>query len=185
MRRVMLMVLWLGLGQAAQAQLQFEGENLLVPVPEGFELAYEAQDETGEIREYVPEGENWERWSRMLTVQVFRERAGVDPKQFLAAMQITLAEACQGVEAGQFSEGTNGMIADAQATFFCPLNPGTGLPETFIARAFGGADALYVVQFAWRSVPDDGALEVGSEFLSTVAVCDTRNIDVPCPEGSQ
>lgn len=35
----------------------------------------------------------------------------------------------------------------------CPRNPATHMPETTVFRVIQGQDALYVVQWAWRSNP--------------------------------
>jgi hypothetical protein len=62
----------------------------------------------------------------------------------------------------------------------CPNNPRTGRPETTAFRIIRGEDALYDVQYAWRSVPSDEAVEAAMKILGQFTVCDSRRVEHPC-----
>ena len=65
--------------------------------------------------------------------------------------------------------------------FTCPLNPQTGKPETFYDKLISGTDALYSVQYSFRSTLDPEVVPSTLAFLDKVGVCDTRLPDRPCP----
>jgi hypothetical protein len=64
----------------------------------------------------------------------------------------------------------------------CPNNPETSKPETVIFRVIQGKDALYSVQYAWRSVPEKEQFISAIKYLGQVLVCDTTSSDHPCPD---
>jgi S1-C subfamily serine protease len=59
----------------------------------------------------------------------------------------------------------------------CPKVAATGKPETTVFRVIKGKDALYSVQYAWRTVPSDDA----KNAFSKTSVCDNRDPSHPCP----
>jgi len=162
---------------------QLQDENLLAGVPEGFEVGYQASQNGMVIAEFVPKGETVEAWSRMITVQVFRGLPNADGDQLASNMQQGWETACAGSDVGRADAGTVNGYEWVAWHFSCPLNPETSLPETMWLRAISGADALYVVQYAYRALPSAERETPATEYLATISVCDTRRPDRPCPEG--
>ena len=162
---------------------QLQDENLLAGVPEGFEVGYQASQNGMVIAEFVPKGETVEAWSRMITVQVFRGLPNADGDQLASNMQQGWETACAGSDVGRDDAGTVNGYEWVAWHFSCPLNPETSLPETMWLRAISGADALYVVQYAYRALPSAECETPATEYLATISVCDTRRPDRPCPEG--
>lgn len=162
---------------------QLQAENLLAGVPEGFEVGYHASQNGMIIAEFVPKGETVEAWSRMITVQVFRGLRNADGDQLASNMQQGWEAACTGSDVGRDDAGKVNGYDWVAWHFSCPMNPETNLPETMWLRAVSGADALYVVQYAYRALPSVEREGPATEYLSTISVCDTRRADRPCPEG--
>src|SRR5689334_5446144 len=60
---------FLALAGAAHAELV--NENLLVGVPDGYKVDYQAHNDTQMINEMVPQAESVKTWTEMVTVQIF------------------------------------------------------------------------------------------------------------------
>jgi hypothetical protein len=56
----------------------------------------------------------------------------------------------------------------AQMRVDCPLNPTTGLPETFFAKAMPGRTDMHVAQVAFRRVPSAGDVAWAERYLAAV-----------------
>jgi hypothetical protein len=162
------------------AQQLIDAENLLISPPEDFKIGYQSNRDNRLMTEYVPAAETVEDWTQMLTVQIFRG-AAVDPASFLGGVGKRYMDACAGTTAKGIYTGTiNGYVV-SMLLLKCPMNPGSGKPETTAFRVIKGSDALYSVQRAWRSVPTDRELDEAMHALGKVTVCDTRAAEHPCP----
>ncbi|MBV8192540.1 MAG: hypothetical protein JO339_35300 [Alphaproteobacteria bacterium] len=146
--------LWLAV---APVQAQFQGENLLVSMPAGFNSGYQDTRNGMSIQEWVPEGETVQNWSEMVTVQVFHDRRDLDPRAMLDSIQRGWLKACAGSAAAPIVTGKVDGYDTAAMVLRCPLNGETGKPETTAFRAIKGRDSFYVIQRALRSVPDASA----------------------------
>jgi hypothetical protein len=67
----------------------------------------------------------------------------------------------------------------------CPRNPATGKPEMTWFKALQGNDSFYVVQKAFKFVPDKDQVAKWMGFLRAVAVCDSRLPDRACPQADK
>ncbi|HUO11393.1 MAG TPA: hypothetical protein VMU37_01425, partial [Caulobacteraceae bacterium] len=67
---------------SALSAAAFQDENLLVAIPSGFQLGKQGEQGSMIGAEYVPQGETVSDWSRMITVQVFRNLKKFDPNKF-------------------------------------------------------------------------------------------------------
>lgn len=129
------------------------------------------------MTEWVPNGQTVEDWTEMLTVQIFHDLKEVQPAAFLQNVGTRYLNACPGTPKDTIHTGTvNGYVV-SMLELKCPMNPGTGKPETTVFRVIKGKDALYSVQYAWRKAPSEDA----SQALSKSTVCDTRDASHSCP----
>jgi hypothetical protein len=140
---------------------------LAMPAAPGFVIGHEAERDGNAIVERVPSGETVQKWTRMITMQRF---AGVarrtDSDGFLQLMLDGLERACPGATvAYRRPVGSN-----AQMRVDCPLNPATGLPETFFAKAMPGAADMHVAQVAFRRVPSAEDASWAEHYLAGVAL---------------
>jgi len=166
-----------GPSPAAESQ----GENLLFQLPPGFQFGDQGQSGPGsEIAEYIPKGETVDAWSRLVTVQIFHNLKAFDPDRFAETIRDRAPASCPGEQGALVKHGLDHGYIFTVWLFSCPLNPQTGKPETFYDKLISGADALYSVQYSFRSVPDLDASESASAYLDSVNVCDTRLPDRPC-----
>src|SRR5574340_187321 len=78
----------------------FEGENLLVTVPQGYKIDFQQKKSNVQITEMVPASETVHGWTEMVTVQVFNGMKGVTPAQFRARMVQSWTGACANAVAG-------------------------------------------------------------------------------------
>jgi hypothetical protein len=169
-----------GVGSAARAQLQ--DENLLVTMPGGFKVGMNESRKGLIMQEWVPAGETVQNWTEMVTVQIFLNRADIDPTQFLGLMEKQWAGACKGSTASPPTVGKVNGYAAAMSLLRCPLLAQTGKPETTMFRAIKGNDSFYLVQRAVRAVPDEARLQQMRRYLETVSLCDSRRPARSCPK---
>jgi cell fate (sporulation/competence/biofilm development) regulator YmcA (YheA/YmcA/DUF963 family) len=169
-------------GTIAVGQSLLDGENLLVSPPKNFEVAHDSRSGNNSITEFVPAGETVEKWTQMLTVQVFRQSQS-DATAFLQFVGKKFSDACpgttlvgRGIETGR----VNGYVV-SMLFLKCPKNPETGKPESTVFRAIRGRDALYSFQQAWRAVPADQEVKDAIQTMERAVVCDTRSTEHPCP----
>ena len=159
------------------------GENLLAGLPEPFELGWQTQQDNLEMFEYVPHGEKVEDWTRMITIQVFHGKPGTDGSGVGSQMAAIWGKACAGGTGLEATTGTENGYGFAVWSYDCPLNPETQKPESMFLKAMIGADALYVVQYAYRAEADEDMVSEAVGYLKTVGVCDTRVPEQACPVG--
>jgi hypothetical protein len=170
------------MASAALGQALIEAENLLVSPPDGFKVGFKGSQGNTVMTEFVPAGQTVDDWTAMVTVQLWRH-ATVSPATFLQNVGGRYESACPGtgVDKGGIHTGqVNGYVV-SMLLLRCPNNPSTGKPETTAFRVIKGNDALYSVQYAWRSVPSGQELDDAMHFLAKVTVCDTRTPEHPCP----
>ena len=136
------------------------------PLP-GFVVGYQAARHGNSIREQVPAGETFQKWSRMVTTQRFAGGARrTDGNGFLQSMIDGLQRACP--RAKVVYRRPVGKVAQMRVD--CPVNPSTALPETFFARAMPGASDMHVAQVAFRRVPSAQDVAWAERYLAAVTL---------------
>ena len=163
---------------AAPSQLQ--AENLLFAPPKNFKIGYHS-DHIGSLTEFVPSGQTVDDWTEMLTVQIFRNLKEVAPAAFLQKIGAQWLNACPETPKGSILNGQVNGYSVSMLVLKCPKSPSTGKPEATVFRVIKGTDALYSVQYAWRTLPSDE----GQQALAKSTVCDTRDPSHPCPSFDQ
>ena len=140
-------------------------ETLLRPALPGFVVGYDLARNGNSIVEQVPAGETVEKWTRMVTTQRFAGVARrVDGNGFLQTMLDGLQQGCPGAKVTY--RRTSGK--SAQMRVDCPLNPSTGLSETFFAKAMPGASDMHVAQVAFRRAPTANDVTWAESYLTSV-----------------
>ena len=142
-------------------------DTLIRPALPGFVVGYDVARNGNSIVEQIPAGETVEKWTRMITTQRF---AGVarrtDGNAFLQLMIDRLQRACPGATvAYRRASGKT-----AQMRIDCRLNPSTGLPETFMAKAMPGATDMHIAQVAFRRVPSADDIAWADRYLASVSL---------------
>ena len=173
-------LLQMGLPYRALAQSQLDAENLIVARPPGWKTGSQTSHDNRSMAEWVPASETVDDWTQMITVGVYRH-ATVDATTFLQRITQQWLAACPGSQAKGIVTGQTNAYVVSMQVLTCPKNPTTGKPEVTAFRAIKGQDALYSVQRAFRSLPNDADYNDTIHFLSTVTVCDTRTPAHPCP----
>jgi hypothetical protein len=167
----------------ALAQSKLLDENLISPVPTGFQIGMHANNGPMTIAEFVPDGETVKDWSKMVTVQIFHNLHGVDPDAFSDGMKTRWLAACAGSEVHKIKNGLENGYPFSLYLYACPLNPATSKPENMFAKVISGSDSLYSVQFAYKIPLDTEIITPTMTYLGSIKVCDTRLPDRPCPPG--
>src|SRR3569623_1963228 len=180
MRRLLTLCLFVLTGAPAFA---FEGENLLVTMPQGYKVGFQQKSGGKQITEMVPSSETVEGWTEMVTVQIFGGMKGVTPDQFRGRMVQLWSGACANAVAGPPTLAVENGYPIAFWMMNCPVNKQTGKPETTWFKAIQGNDSFYVVQKAFKFDPSQDQIVQWAQYLKKVAVCDTRVPARACPPG--
>jgi len=176
MRNILIAIVAAGLANS-HAAAQPAGERLARPALAGFVTGYDANANGSAMLEQIPVGETVERWTRMVTTQRFARLAGkTDARTFLLELGASVSRACPGARTSPVQ--MRGAAAELRAD--CPLNPSTGKPETFLAKAMMGATDLHVAQVAFRRVPTNADLQWARDYLAGVALCRAGDVQAAC-----
>ena len=173
------LVCFLSFTAAASAQLQ--NENLLVALPSGYKIDYQARKDQIAISEMVPQQESVKNWTEMVTVQIF---FGLKrpPEQFKAQMEKLWSESCAGSKIESITSGPENGYRALVWMQSCPLNRQTGKPEITWFKAIQGNDSFYLVQKAFRFAPTQEQVAQWTRYLQSVTACDSRLPDRTCPK---
>jgi hypothetical protein len=158
-------------------------ENLLVGLPEGFVSGYDGAQDGQELHEFVPQGESVDDWSRMVTIEIFHDAHNIDLVAFAQDIARSWQDACPGSSVGGLGQGGINGYPFVVWRYLCPDNPATDKPEIMWMKAISGADAAYVVQYAYRAELTDDREQAALDYLKAVSACDTRVKAYACPSG--
>jgi hypothetical protein len=172
------------LGSAAAADV-LVNENLLAGAPPGYKIGF--QDKKSELQqtEWVPVGQTVDKWTEMLTVQVFYGLK-TTPQQFMRTLEQRWHGACPGAgEAQPIVSGVENGYASLLWILDCPQNPTTGQLELTWFKGIQGNDSFYVVQKAFKFSPNKEQIARWVGYLKAVQVCDSRIADRACPQAKK
>jgi len=170
--RAVPLCLALGVSLASATAMAASSEQVLMPKFDGYVKAFEASDpKTGDITEFVPEGQTVEAWTDMVTVNIAPNSAWVSPRAFLGTMEAGWREVCQNSQANWLREGEEHGRPMAVLMLSCPLNPATGKPETSWIKGIQGKEGFYTVQKSFRTEVKEADVVTWVKWLSGVMVC--------------
>lgn len=181
MRRLLPVTLALVIASPLLAQAGAQaGERLASPALPGFVVGYSAANAQQSIREEVPHGESVERWTRMVTTQLFAGLAArTTPAQYGRNVIAPLPRACPGAKVSPMEDVTVSGRPAVRFQVDCPRNGG-GQPETFILLAIAGARDMHVKQVAMRGVTNAQVLGWARGFLAATVLCQPRDRQPGC-----
>jgi hypothetical protein len=164
---------------SANAQNQIQqanaaSENLIVAMPQGYKVDFQAKDDAVWTTEMVPNNESVKKWSEMLTTQVFHQLRGVAPAKFRDQMIKTWGAGCPAATIALVAENMEHGYPVTVWVQTCPKVQATGKPEITYAKALQGNDRTYLVQKAFRFKPSDQQSAQWLNYLQDVNVCDSR-----------
>ena len=169
---------------ASAARADLENENLLVTAPPGYKVGFSDKKPDMLMTEFVPAKETVEKWTEMVTVQVFFGLK-VTPQQFMDDMGKRWRAACPDAEEAQtVAEAPENGYPTLVWLLSCPKNPGTGKPEITWFKAVEGNDSFYLVQKAFKFEPSKEQITRWMGYLRKVSVCDSRIADRACPKSA-
>ncbi|MCC7119904.1 MAG: hypothetical protein IT310_15370 [Anaerolineales bacterium] len=164
-----------------QPESDLEGENLLVTIPPGFKIDYEAEQDNTIINEMTPENESVNDWETLVTALMFLGDQNIALEAFQQKMTQSWFDFCQNSETHPVADGVENGYAFALWMLYCPLNPDTQKMEYVYVKAIRGNDSFYNVQVAFRYKPSDEVVTYWMQYLKGVIVCDTRIAERACP----
>lgn len=158
-----------------------QNENLLVEIPTGFKIDYEARQDNMIISEMVSENETVNDWTTLVTVQIFLGLTGTTPEQYQENMTQTWFNACADSEAYPVASGDENGYPFTLWQLYCPINPSTQKVEYAYMKAIQGNDSFYLMQVAFRHEPTPDEVIEWVSYLREVHVCDSRIPERACP----
>lgn len=182
MRQILTSLLVLTLVSLPVSSQQLEGENLLQTMPPGYKIGYQTKRDNMLITEFVPVRESVEAWTEMVTTQVFVGLKRPTPNEFRQIMQKSWAKSCTGAGFVDLAAGTENGYGFEVWMQDCPKNEQTGKPERVWFKAIKGNDSFYLVQKAFRFLPEQDQATRWIQYLRSIQVCDSRLPDRSCPK---
>jgi hypothetical protein len=170
---------------AAQREAQRaagEWEDLNVPFPPGWKVAFWRRDEPSHtvIYEMLPENESLEDWRSMITVQLVTGDVRPTPQELLNGARTLRQQLCGSEQApAVMEEGT--AVTTGTVLLICERIPKTDVAEVTLAKAIAGRRYVYYVHLGWRTATGDRAsvmkaleerIAAGRKQLELVRVCD-------------
>lgn len=157
-------------------------ERFPIGVPEGFTIGHEQTLGPQRIIEMVPEGENVQQWTRMITVLTVRDLPRERMRGIADGVAAGWVEACPGGRTTPIVDGEDNRYPTLRYSMHCPLLQATGKPENTWVKMVAGREALYVVQFAFRSEPTDAQVEEATSLFDVFQLCDLKRAEHACPD---
>ncbi len=145
-------------------------ERLNFFVPKGWKIGHQAQGNDQAIIEIIPEKETVQSWTRMITVQTFRNPEKYQPELFINGMGELAKKACEGATLIPVRNGEQNGYAFSQKILVCTNNRATKTNETMNIKAIKGGQSFYVVQVASRSAMPDEEMRYWAIYLRDVTV---------------
>jgi len=161
---------------------QLEGENLLQTMPPGYKIGFQTKRGNMLITEFVPERESVDNWTEMVTTQVFLGLKRPTPSEFRQVMQKSWSESCKDAGFADVAAGNENGYGFEVWIQDCPKIAQTGKPERVWFKAIKGNDSFYLVQKAFRFLPDPDQVMRWTQYLRSIQVCDSRLADRACPK---
>ena len=167
--------------QSTETSMGLENENLLVEVPSGFKIDYQAEQNDVVINEMVPANESVNDWTTLVTVQIFLGETSTTPEQYQETMTQSWFNACDNSETYPVADGDENGYHFVLWQLYCPVNPSTQKVEYAYMKAIQGNDSFYLVQVAFRHGPSNDEITQWMKYLKDVQVCDSRLPEQACP----
>jgi len=166
----------------AAQQGQFVNENLIVALPQTYELGYRTQNGGAMLFEFVPKGQKVETWRELITITVDLNGPQIAPGDYLQRFAASWKDACPGASHEVIASDRKNSYPGQVSLLGCDLLADTGKPEWTLVKAIEGKDAFYTVQKAFRYQPSAEEVRRWSAYLGGVFVCDTRIAGRDCPK---
>jgi hypothetical protein len=163
------------------AHAQLVNENLLVTFPPGYKVGFQDKKPNLQMTEMVPDGEAVKDWSEMVTVQIFFGMKAT-PEQFKDRIANGWIASCKDGRHHPVDGGAQNGYPTLTWVLSCPLNSQTGKPEITWFKAVQGNDSFYLVQKAFKFMPNQEQATRWLKYLTDVKVCDSRLPDRRCPQ---
>ena len=180
--QVRLFILSLTLSLPLQSWGQFEDESLLLNVPAGYKVDYQARNGNMITTEMVPQAESARRWTEMVTARRFLKLQNATPERLQAYMQKQWLDNCKDGEFFALAEGEENGYPFALWSLYCPKSKVSGRPEYTWVKAIKGNGGFYVVQKAFRFEPSREQVARWTQYLNRVTVCDMKVEGRACPK---
>jgi hypothetical protein len=166
-------------------------ERLLLLPPPGWQEGGTTRGSNAITTHLFPPGQNAEKWSEMLSVQVMGD-SKADAREHIQRIIEASRTNCEASGPSPVTEGTANGYSVSTMTVTCTKGRQSGLGGLVAVKAIRGAQALYVVQRIWRGQPFERnstapippeMLQEWAAFLRGVAVCDQADpVKHPCPK---
>ena len=166
-------------------------ERFISAIPANFYYAWRSPDPRIDMREYVPEGETYEKWSEMVTRQVMPGLAMPPPELFGAVAALQKRD-CRNVGGKIIGEGKERGFPVLYGYLTCDSSRQFGVAENTMYKIIGAREGAYVLQHGWRAphvLPENAErlaplLSRAFNELRMAFVCSEGKLDdTECPPG--
>ena len=145
-------------------------EQLRFHVPKGFKVAYKNANKSQSILEIIEKSESLKNWTRMITIQTFKDGKDYQPEKFILDMANLAKKQCGNVQVVPVKTGEQNGYAFVQKIILCNPNKQTNKSELMNIKAIKGNDLFYVAQVATRVNIDRNEMRKWGMYLRNTVV---------------
>ena len=164
-------------------------ETLLLQTPPAWLEVTAQQSDSFRLAEFIPVGQDKERWFDKLFIESNNLEPLPDPIVFLEAMGRELKTECEGTSDANVHSGLENGYETSVRLLVCNKNLNSARGEVTLIKAIRGKDNFYVISRARRSeplrtdAPPMSEQEMGewSLYMRSIKLCDPRDNAHPCP----
>lgn len=145
-------------------------EQLRFYVPKGYKVAYENSNKSQSILEIIEKSETLKNWTRMITIQIFKDGKNYQPEKFILSMASLAKKQCGNVQVVPVKTGQQNGYNFSQKIILCNPNKQTNKSELMNIKAIKGNDLFYVAQVANRVNIDRNEMRKWGMYLRNTVV---------------
>jgi len=167
---VFIAVVGLRTGISAGADVGEAQRGLNFAIPYGWRVGYRAQDASRAIVEIVPQQENVQQWTRMITIQKYANPKNYQPESFIDGLADSAKLDCPRSSLTPIRNGKQNGFQTSQKIFVCKNKIATGAATILNMKAIQGKQYFYVIQIIYRRNMTEDELVAWLGFLGGITV---------------
>lgn len=145
-------------------------EQLRFHIPKGFKVAYKNENKSQSILEIIQKSESLENWTRMITIQTFKDGKDHQPEKFILSIANLAKKQCGNVQVVPVKTSVQNGYPFVQKIILCNPNKQTNKSELMNIKAIKGNNLFYVAQVANRVNIDRNEMRKWGMYLRNTVV---------------
>jgi len=188
MKRRLLIALSMLISLPAWAQ-NTPPEHVLARYPAQWVAQAPVRQDKLTVLQMLPPGQTPQDYTESIILERYDEEHQA-PKEYVTSRAEASRRACDGMLSSTVDESPVNAYKAASIQFTCTKSHRNGKSGVMFVIALAGRDALHVISRVWTGPPvaanqmvpiPDTTLAEWAAFVKTITLCDTRDVQHPCP----